>query len=1496
MTYESPGQDIAIVGLDCVFPGAPDAATYWKNIAAGVDAISDVPAARWDPLHYDPTSKAPDRFYQRRGGFVDEHARFDPLEYGVMPVAARGAEPDQLMALDLATRAMRDAGYAVSRADAVGRPIPGERTGVIVGRGNYIGAGMTRLQQHVRTSEQLVALLGSLVPDLAPDRLAAIKVAFQRELGAYGPDTAIGLVPNLTASRIANRLDLHGVAYTLDAACASSLIAVEHAMRELTSGRLDLALAGGVHLSHDPSFWSVFCQLGALSRKGVVRPFDSRADGILIGEGIGFVVLKRTADARRDGDRIYARLRGAGSASDGRVSSLMTPDVGGQRLALSRAWESAVGVSPSEVGLIEAHGTGTPAGDQAELSTIAAFFGREGELGVLGSVKSMIGHTMPAAGMAGLIKAALAVHHGVLPPSLHSSEAHPLLAETRFRVIPTAEPWATQRRVAAVNAFGFGGINAHLILENETGSGAKASSRSRPAGYRYWAAPTADALLAMLLSDAPNGGAGPFKIAVAEPEPERLKRAITAIEKGSARRGRDGLFYNAGAGVLVDGKLAFLFPGIEATFSVPPDVAALEAKVGRTLTLPQSGTDLERQGVGVIEVARLLTGALAALGVSADVMAGHSIGEWAAMIASGSLPGGEVDAFMQTLAPNSLEVPGVGFLAAGTSIDKALSLTEGLDVEVSHDNCPHQIIVCGKDGALEILLARFKAARIFGQILPFRSGFHARVFAPYVGAHQAYLSKLPVRAASLPLYSATTVAPYPSEPDAIVALSVDHLVRPVRFRELTSRLRADGVAAFVQIGQGSLGAFVEDTLRGEPIFVFSAAAKERSALAQLERLVLGLWVEGRDLPIEEALVWLSDESRTTAPLPRGPTPHVPNPKAMLLELGVPLVRLSASLGLGLAPPAATNPAQGARSPAANALAALLGRVASAGQEIVEALGVPGPPRPAPSPEMPPRPEPAIEAPAPPKSLVSRRIFPMSVVTHPYLLGHTMFPQPAGWPVVSDRNPVVPMTMHVRMMMEEATASAAALGLPGHRAVSVLNLRAKTWLSVEPAIRASVTCRVTGPDRVLAMLDGVDEHGERVTSYSEATVVMAPAYPAAPAPSHAPLSSAVPVSDLASALYTDGWMFHGPEYQSVSRLDVMTVPTDVNPGGIDGALTALPAWGALLDGAGQIFGYFIARESVRNRLALPVRIERIDWFGDEPAPEVPVTCTVRIVGRFQAQPVRADLELSVRTPAGARLLCRIIGWEDWRFDTDERIWAVMRSPRREQLSESLGGGLTLVHTRGWGRATWDYVARRYLTEAERQERETLSKARQVTWLLGRVAAKDALRQQLPETHFPVELSVLADAQGRPVASGVARSLQVSIAHKTDGDGAIAIALAGTGPVGVDVERVEARSERVKALAFSDDERQWVRAAVATGQDEDDLGTRVWAAKECAAKAIRTGLGGRPKDFQVKPLAASAADLQPRDGTSREVFEVATPSGEHFRVATFRRGDFIIAYTA
>ncbi|MFD8851907.1 polyketide synthase, partial [Streptomyces sp. NPDC059604] len=429
--------------MDAFFPGATDLDAYWRNIVGGVDAITQVPDDGWDAGFYAPGvtdgDRRSDRIYCRRGGFVDRTAEFDVARFGIMPSSVAGTEPDQLIALEVAHRSLQDAGGA----DVL--PSARERAGIVLGRGGYLTPGLVRLDQRVRTAHQLVRTLGELAPQLGADQLERVRAAFTEQLGPEQPESAIGLVPNLVASRVANRLDLRGPAYTVDAACASSLIAVDHAVRELASGRCDLMLAGGVHHCHDITLWSVFNQLGALSPSERIRPFHQGADGVLIGEGTGVVVLKRLADAERDGDRIYAVVTGTGVAGDGRSASLLAPDPGGQVRAVRQAWQAA-GLDPraaGSIGLLEAHGTATPAGDKAELATLAEVFGpsAEGDRAVIGSVKSMIGHTMPAAGIAGLIKAALAVHHGVLPPTLHCEDPHPALADTRFAPLAKARPW-----------------------------------------------------------------------------------------------------------------------------------------------------------------------------------------------------------------------------------------------------------------------------------------------------------------------------------------------------------------------------------------------------------------------------------------------------------------------------------------------------------------------------------------------------------------------------------------------------------------------------------------------------------------------------------------------------------------------------------------------------------------------------------------------------------------------------------------------------------------------------------------------------------------------------------------------------------------------------------------------------------------------------------------------------------------------------------------------
>ncbi|HUK55201.1 MAG TPA: beta-ketoacyl synthase N-terminal-like domain-containing protein [Nitrospiria bacterium] len=456
--------EIAIIGMSCLYPGAPDLASYWNNIVSKVDAV-DAPPQEWEvERYYDPDSKENDRIYCKRGGFLGDLARFNPVKYGVMPNSVDGSEPDQFLALRVAHEALTDAGYSEGQIDRT-------RIEVILGRGTYINRGITNGVQHGVIIDQTIRILKELHPEHTDEELAQLKRTLKESLPPFNANVVPGLVPNIISGRVMNRLDFMGTNYLIDAACASSLIAIDHGLRDLASGRCDLAIVGGVHASLSPPIIMVFCQLNALSRKTQLRPFGKEPDGTLLGEGLGMLVLKRVEDAERDGDRIYALIKGVGTASDGRALGLLTPRVDGEELALRRAYDSS-GIPPQTIGLIEAHGTGTPVGDVTEVQALTRVFGQRNgpPRCAMGSVKSMIGHTMPASGAAGVIKAALALHHKVLPPTL-CEEPNPdlKLEESPFYLNTETRPWihgaAESPRRAGVNAFGFGGINAHVILE-----------------------------------------------------------------------------------------------------------------------------------------------------------------------------------------------------------------------------------------------------------------------------------------------------------------------------------------------------------------------------------------------------------------------------------------------------------------------------------------------------------------------------------------------------------------------------------------------------------------------------------------------------------------------------------------------------------------------------------------------------------------------------------------------------------------------------------------------------------------------------------------------------------------------------------------------------------------------------------------------------------------------------------------------------------------------
>ncbi|PHJ61312.1 beta-ketoacyl synthase [Nostoc linckia z18] len=454
--------DIAIIGMASIFPQSQNLQEYWEKIIHKVDCITDVPASRWNiEEYYDPNPRASDKTYCKRGGFIPD-VNFNPMEFGLPPNILEVTDISQLLGLIVAKAAMEDAGYGESRQ------FDRQATGVILGvaLGRQLGVPLTARMQYPVWEKALKS--SGLSDEDTQKIIEKIKSAYvQWEENAFP-----GMLANVVAGRIANRLDFGGTNCVVDAACASSLGALKMAISELVEHRADMMLTGGVDTDNSILAYMCFSKTPAVSPGQNVKPFDAESDGMMLGEGVGMLVLKRLADAERDGDRIYAVIKGIGTSSDGRYKSIYAPRTEGQVRALRRAYQDA-GFSPASVGLIEAHGTGTMAGDPAEFNSIKEVFGENNpkkQYIALGTVKSQIGHTKAAAGAASLIKTALALHHKVLPPTINVSKPHPKLDidNSPFYLNTETRPWITsddQPRRAGVSSFGFGGTNYHVILE-----------------------------------------------------------------------------------------------------------------------------------------------------------------------------------------------------------------------------------------------------------------------------------------------------------------------------------------------------------------------------------------------------------------------------------------------------------------------------------------------------------------------------------------------------------------------------------------------------------------------------------------------------------------------------------------------------------------------------------------------------------------------------------------------------------------------------------------------------------------------------------------------------------------------------------------------------------------------------------------------------------------------------------------------------------------------
>ncbi|MBN2002556.1 MAG: acyltransferase domain-containing protein [Anaerolineae bacterium] len=852
---------IAIIGVAGVFPQAHSSQEYWDNILYKMDCVMDVPPSRWNVEdYYDPDPNVPDKTYAKRGGFIPDIA-FDPLEFGLPPNILEVTDVSQLLSLVVARDLLHDAGYDN------GRVFSRDRVGVILG----VAGGqklITPLASRLQSPVWRRVLLSSGISEEETERIIEkIKLAYI----PWNENSFPGLLGNVIAGRVANRFDLGGTNCTVDAACGSSLGAVKMALSELTEGRAEMMITGGVDTDNSPFMYMCFSKTPALSRKGFSRPFDAEADGMLVGEGVGMLLLKRLADAERDGDRIYAVIRGIGTSGDGKFKSIYAPRPEGQAVALRRAYADA-GCEPTSVGLIEAHGTGTRAGDPAEFEGLRTVFGNGNERGqhiALGSVKSQIGHTKAAAGAAGLIKAALALHHKVLPPTINVTQPNPQLdlESSPFYLNTESRPWiranGTPRR-AGVSAFGFGGTNFHVVLEEHTPDHAGAYRLHRVAQPVLLCADTpaqllslCEATLAALTGDAkaeaahadltarsrsPRIAEGAARLgfvagSLAETV-ELLRAAVGTLQRQpdiEAWEHPKGIWYRRQA-VPAGSKIVALFPGQGSQYlnmgrEIALNFPLLRMAYGRMDALfAQDGLPtlseivfpvpaFDEAQVKVQESALRRTAyAQAAIGVfsaglyailrqagfAPDFTAGHSFGELSALWAGGVLDDADFFALVKARG-QAMTLPAhteAGGMAAvkGSAPDVQAMLVRHPDVIIANFNAPTQVVLAGPTEAVKAAQADLQSQGYTATLLPVAAAFHTPLVSHASEPFAQAVGKISFHPACLPVYSNTTGQPYPEDAASAKEVLAQHILHPVIFTTQIENLYDAGGRVFVEIG------------------------------------------------------------------------------------------------------------------------------------------------------------------------------------------------------------------------------------------------------------------------------------------------------------------------------------------------------------------------------------------------------------------------------------------------------------------------------------------------------------------------------------------------------------------------------------------------------------------------------------------------------------------------------------------------------------------------
>ncbi len=919
---------VAVIGLSAVFADARNIEEFWTNIVQAKDSITDVPDNRWRiEDYYDPDMMAPDKTYCKRGGFLPE-IDFNPLEFGLPPNILEVTDTSQLLGLIAARDALKDAGY--DQASAKFTADLKAKTGVLLG----VGGGQKLITPLIARLQYPIWERALRASGIAEEDIPHIVDKMKKAYVGWNENSFPGLLGNVISGRITNRFDLGGINSVVDAACAASLSAIKMALSELVEGRADMMLTGGVDTDNSPFMYMSFSKTPAFSKSGNISPFSAKADGMLIGEGLGMLVLKRLEDAERDGDRIYAVIKGVGTSSDGRFKSVYAPRSSGQALAMNRAYEEA-GFAPATVGLVEAHGTGTGAGDPTEFESMQMVFGEnnpEKQHIALGSVKSQIGHTKAAAGAAGMIKAVLALHHKILPPTINVEQPNPKfdIENSAIYINTEARPWLTKGfpRRASVSAFGFGGINVHIVMEEYKAAQQGHYRLHQPfqAVVLHAATPaellqqcqlqlqglqseTGETTFVELTKQSraaqipmPHARLG-FVVSSPAECIEYLQLSIQNLQKQAGDWEHPKGIYFKTQGIEPNTKVVALFAGQGSQYTgmgadlvnafpelnqafvqanelyIKNNEALLSGKVYPIPAFNDEQRSAQQAELTKTQFAQPAIGTLSMgmykimqrAGLKPSFLAGHSFGELTALWAAGVYDEATFLALAkargEAMAMSTPNTDAGSMLAVKAPYDQVNQEIQSLaGISIANINSNSQIVLGGSTPAIQQAEQTLKAKGFSVIPLPVSAAFHTEFVQHAQRPFAHHVDNLHFQAPQIPVYANSTAQPYPQDSNGIKSLLQGQILQSVRFKEQIENIYQAGGRVFVEFGpKGILTNLVKDILNGKDYTALALNPNaKKDSDQQFRQAVVQLQVLG--LPIGEI-----DPYKVPTPVPAAPT-------------------------------------------------------------------------------------------------------------------------------------------------------------------------------------------------------------------------------------------------------------------------------------------------------------------------------------------------------------------------------------------------------------------------------------------------------------------------------------------------------------------------------------------------------------------------------------------------------------------------------------------------